>query len=178
MKKWKCAVCGYIHTGDTAPESCPVCYATKDKFALAPAGEQGMTLSAYLEANIKGETWEVTHYMAMALKAQTLGLPEVAEALYRIASEEAYHGANFIQRGSKVAALKSKMDSSNQLSDELKKDVEQMLSGELNAHKGKNQAASLAKAEGYDELAGFFRIAAEDESRHAEILKGLLKKYF
>jgi len=178
MKQWKCTVCGYIHTGETPPDSCPVCYATKEKFAAAAAGEQGMSLSAYLEANIKGETWEVTHYMAMALKAQIMGLPEVAEALYRIASEEAYHGANFIQRGSKIPALKSKIDSSNQISDDLKKDIEQMLEGELGAHKGKNQVASLAKAEGHEELAGFFRIAAEDESRHARILQGLLKKHF
>ena len=53
-----------------------------------------------------------------------------------------------------------------------------MLAGEQGAHKGKNEAASLAKAEGLDELAGFFRIAAEDEARHADILKGLLKKHF
>ncbi len=177
MKSWKCPVCGYIHTGDTPPETCPVCYAPKAKFAEAPAGS-GMTLAAYLDANIKGETWEVTHYMAMALKAQTLGLGEVAEALYRIASEEAYHGANFIARGSKQNGLKSQLDSSSQLADDLKKDMQMMLDGELGAHKGKNQAASLAKAEGHDELAGFFRIAAEDEARHAGILKGLMAKYF
>ncbi|MBI5178134.1 MAG: hypothetical protein HZA04_02625 [Nitrospinae bacterium] len=178
MKKWKCTVCGYLHTGDTPPDNCPVCYALAAKFSAAPAGEEGMTLPAYLDANIKGETWEVTHYMGMALKAQTLGLGEVAEALYRIASEEAYHGANFIHRGSKIPSIKAQIDVSSQLADELKKDMEQMLNGELGAHKGKNQAASLAKAEGHDELAGFFRIAAADESRHAEILKGLLKKHF
>lgn len=178
MKRWKCQVCGYIHTGDDAPEQCPVCYAPKGKFQEAVEGEGGMDIAGYLEANIKGETWEVTHYMAMALKAQTLGLGEVAEALYRIAQEEAYHGANFIQRGSKIKGLKEKLDSSNQLADELKKDMEQMLAGEQGAHKGKNQAASLARAEGHDELAGFFRIAAEDEARHAKILQGLLKRYF
>jgi len=25
MKKWKCSVCGYVHTGDEPPEKCPVC---------------------------------------------------------------------------------------------------------------------------------------------------------
>ena len=25
MTKWKCTVCGYIHEGDTPPETCPVC---------------------------------------------------------------------------------------------------------------------------------------------------------
>ncbi|MBU2489356.1 MAG: rubredoxin [Proteobacteria bacterium] len=32
MKKWKCLVCGYIHTGDEAPDKCPMCGAPKEKF--------------------------------------------------------------------------------------------------------------------------------------------------
>jgi uncharacterized membrane protein len=32
MKKWKCTVCGYIHTGEEPPEKCPVCGAPKSKF--------------------------------------------------------------------------------------------------------------------------------------------------
>ena len=32
MKKWKCTVCGYIHTGDEPPEKCPVCGAPKSVF--------------------------------------------------------------------------------------------------------------------------------------------------
>lgn len=32
MKKWKCTVCGYIHTGEEPPEKCPVCGADKSKF--------------------------------------------------------------------------------------------------------------------------------------------------
>ncbi len=177
MKKWKCQVCGYIHTGDAPPDVCPVCYSPKEKF-LETKSDEGMTLPAYVDSNIKGEAWEVTHYMAMAVKAQTLGLGEVAEALYRIASEDAYHGTNFIHRAGKIAAIKSKIDTASQLADDLKKDMEMMLTGELGAHKGENQAASLARAEGHHELAGFFAIAAADEARHAEILKGLLKKHF
>lgn len=29
---WKCSVCGYIHNGTEAPEKCPKCGATADKF--------------------------------------------------------------------------------------------------------------------------------------------------
>ncbi len=32
MKKWRCTVCGYIHTGDEPPEICPVCGADRSKF--------------------------------------------------------------------------------------------------------------------------------------------------
>lgn len=34
MKKlWKCNVCGYIHEGDQAPDTCPKCGAPKEKFS-------------------------------------------------------------------------------------------------------------------------------------------------
>lgn len=32
MKKWRCTVCNYIHTGESPPEKCPVCGADKSKF--------------------------------------------------------------------------------------------------------------------------------------------------
>jgi rubredoxin/uncharacterized membrane protein len=32
MKKWKCKVCGYVHKGETAPDKCPVCGASKEQF--------------------------------------------------------------------------------------------------------------------------------------------------
>ncbi len=32
MKRWRCKVCGYIHTGDVPPSECPVCGAGKEFF--------------------------------------------------------------------------------------------------------------------------------------------------
>lgn len=32
MKKWKCKVCGYTHTGDTAPAICPQCGSPRTDF--------------------------------------------------------------------------------------------------------------------------------------------------
>jgi rubrerythrin len=32
MKKWRCKICGYVHEGDTPPEECPICGASKDQF--------------------------------------------------------------------------------------------------------------------------------------------------
>ncbi|MBO7381799.1 MAG: NADH peroxidase, partial [Muribaculaceae bacterium] len=31
-KKFICAVCGYVHEGDEAPERCPLCKAPRSKF--------------------------------------------------------------------------------------------------------------------------------------------------
>lgn len=32
MKKWRCRICGYIHTGENPPLQCPVCQASADDF--------------------------------------------------------------------------------------------------------------------------------------------------
>lgn len=32
MTQWRCTVCGYVHVGETPPEKCPICGASKDKF--------------------------------------------------------------------------------------------------------------------------------------------------
>ena len=32
MKKWRCMICGYVHSGDEPPEQCPVCKAPKNMF--------------------------------------------------------------------------------------------------------------------------------------------------
>jgi len=39
MKKWKCTVCGYIHTGEEPPEKCPVCGADSSRFVLLESQE-------------------------------------------------------------------------------------------------------------------------------------------
>lgn len=31
---WKCSVCGYAYSGDSAPEKCPKCVAPKESFFL------------------------------------------------------------------------------------------------------------------------------------------------
>lgn len=39
-RKWKCTICGYIHTGDQPPDICPVCAADKSFFIEITAAEQ------------------------------------------------------------------------------------------------------------------------------------------
>ena len=34
MKAYVCKVCGYVHFGEEAPEKCPQCGASQDKFEL------------------------------------------------------------------------------------------------------------------------------------------------
>ena len=88
MKKFVCTVCGYVHEGDSAPESCPICKAPASKF-VEQSGE--MTWAAEhvvgvaqgapeeimqgLRENFMGECTEVGMYLAMARVAHREGSP-------------------------------------------------------------------------------------------------------
>ena len=37
MKRFRCSVCGYIHTGNEPPDKCPNCQSPKEKFSEVPA---------------------------------------------------------------------------------------------------------------------------------------------
>lgn len=39
---WKCSVCGYIHKGAEAPEKCPKCGASKEKFIKLTEEQEGL----------------------------------------------------------------------------------------------------------------------------------------
>jgi len=41
MKRWRCGVCGYVHTGDSPPEKCPNCGA---EFLLSKRDKSGQTV--------------------------------------------------------------------------------------------------------------------------------------
>jgi rubredoxin/uncharacterized membrane protein len=50
VRRWRCSVCGYIHSGNEPPESCPVCAAPKNQFVEIDAdgkkiGEAGGALA-------------------------------------------------------------------------------------------------------------------------------------
>lgn len=40
VRRWRCSVCGYVHTGNEPPESCPVCAAPKNQFVEIDADGQ------------------------------------------------------------------------------------------------------------------------------------------
>ncbi len=54
QRSWKCTVCGYIHTGPTPPDECPVCVAPADMFieeeAPEPAPPPALDIHDYLAA--------------------------------------------------------------------------------------------------------------------------------
>ena len=179
MKKFVCSVCGYVHTGETAPEFCPQCKAPASKFIeqkseMTWASEhvvgvaQGAPedIMADLRANFNGECCEVGMYLAMARVAHREGYPEIGLYWEKAAFEEAEHAAKFAELLGEV------------VTDSTKKNLEMRVEAENGATMGKTDLAKRAKALNLDAIHDTVHEMARDEARHGKALKGLLDRYF
>ena len=179
MKKFVCAICGYVYEGDTPPESCPVCKAPSSKFveqkgSLAWADEHRIGIAADvdpqildgLKMNFTGECTEVGMYLAMSRQADREGFPEVAEAYKRIAFEEAEHAAKFAELLGEVVTPSTK------------KNLELRVDAEYGACQGKLAIAKRAKELGLDAIHDTVHEMCKDEARHGAAFKGLFDRYF
>lgn len=183
-KKWVCPVCGYVHEGETAPERCPQCkvsgekfkemkdevlnFVTEHKLGLAkeiPAGENGAFVLQGLKDHFNGECSEVGMYLAMSRQADREGYPEIAEAFKRYAYEEAEHAAKFCEL-------------LGELCWDTKTNLEKRAVAEVGACDAKMQIAAMAKKLNLDAIHDTVHEMAKDEARHGCGFQGLLKRYF
>ena len=177
--KFVCSVCGYVHEGDSAPESCPVCKAPAEKFK-AQEGEKSWAAEHVvgiakgvsediikdLRANFEGECSEVGMYLAMARVAHREGYPEIGLYWEKAAFEEAEHAAKFAELLGEV------------VTDSTKKNLEMRVDAECGATAGKFDLAKRAKEAGLDAIHDTVHEMARDEARHGKAFEGLLKRYF
>ena len=179
MKKFVCSVCGYVHTGESAPHVCPVCGVTADKFneqtgprswaaehVVGVAQGCDMEIIEGLRANFAGECSEVGMYLAMARVAHREGYPEIGLYWEKAAYEEAEHAAKFAELLGEV------------LTDSTKKNLEMRVDAENGATEGKFELAKRAKELGLDAIHDTVHEMARDEARHGKAFEGLLKRYF
>ena len=179
MKKFVCSVCGYVHTGETAPEFCPQCKAPASKFieqksemtwasehVIGVAQGAPEDIMADLRANFNGECCEVGMYLAMARVAHREGYPEIGLYWEKAAFEEAEHAAKFAELLGEV------------VTDSTKKNLEMRVEAENGATAGKTDLAKRAKALNLDAIHDTVHEMARDEARHGKALKGLLDRYF
>ncbi|MFI3331203.1 MAG: NADH peroxidase [Rikenellaceae bacterium] len=179
-KKFICTVCGYVHEGDAAPESCPLCKQGADKFKeledtskLEYADEhrigvaQGLDAEVVegLQAHFNGECTEVGMYLAMSRQADREGFPEIAEAFKRYAFEEAEHAAKFAELLGEVVW-------------DTKTNLEKRIAAEHGACDDKKRIATLAKKLDYDAIHDTVHEMAKDEARHGKGFAGLYERYF
>lgn len=180
MAKFVCKVCGYVYEGESAPEKCPQCGASRDKFEKAEetklswATEHvvGITdgvsadIIEDLRANFNGECSEVGMYLAMARVAFREGYPEIGLYWEKAAYEEAEHAAKFAEILGEVVTPSTK------------KNLEMRVAAENGATAGKFDLARRAKAANLDAIHDTVHEMAKDEARHGKAFAGLLERYF
>ena len=179
MKKFVCAICGYVHEGDTPPEFCPQCKAPASKFSeqkegLSWAAEHVVGVAKGVDAeileglrqNFNGECSEVGMYLAMARVAHREGYPEIGLYFEKAAWEEAEHAAKFAELLGEV------------ITDSTKKNLELRVMAENGATAGKMEIAKKAKALNLDAIHDTVHEMARDEARHGKAFEGLLNRYF
>lgn len=180
MKKFICAICGYVHEGNEPPQACPQCNSPAEKFCEAKetmkqwADEhkvgvaQGVDWEIVegLRCNFTGECTEVGMYLAMSRQADREGYPEIAEAYRRIAIEEADHAAKFAELLGEVVC------------GDTKRNLELRVEAEFGACSGKKELAAKAKQLNYDAIHDTVHEMCKDEARHGAAFAGLLKRYF
>ncbi|CCZ20923.1 putative uncharacterized protein [Candidatus Apopatosoma intestinale] len=180
MAKFVCKVCGYVYEGESAPEKCPQCGASRDKFEkveetkLSWVTEHvvGITdgvsadIIEDLRANFNGECSEVGMYLAMARVAFREGYPEIGLYWEKAAYEEAEHAAKFAEILGEVVTPSTK------------KNLEMRVAAENGATAGKFDLARRAKAANLDAIHDTVHEMAKDEARHGKAFAGLLERYF
>ncbi len=180
MTKFVCSVCGYTVEGDKAPDKCPMCGVSSDKFNKVEEGglswvtEHVIGIAKGADAQVvqglkdhfMGECTEVGMYLAMSRQAEREGYPEVAEAYKRYAFEEAEHAAKFAELLGEVVTTSTK------------KNLEMRAEAEAGACAAKMEIAKRAKELGYDAIHDTVHEMAKDEARHGQGFQGLLKRLF
>lgn len=180
MSKYVCSICGYVHEGDSAPDSCPICKAPASKFieqkeeSLTWAAEHVVGVAQGVEPEIieglrsdfTAECTEVGMYLAMARVAHREGYPEIGMYFEKAAYEESEHAAKYAELLGEV------------VTDSTEKNLKMRVEAENGATAGKTALAKKAKALNLDAIHDTVHEMARDEARHGKAFKGLLDRYF
>lgn len=164
MPHWQCLVCGFISASEEPPENCPLCAAPRSKFRQVEVPAVATTDREQLYLDWEDEIQSVGLLLAYGRQAEEDGYPEIAQALYQMAREEAWHAAQW-------AAITG-------LVDRTQDNLRRHLKREDRAMEIKRQLADHARQSGDQEAAAFFERAAADERRHRAVIASLLRRFF
>ncbi|MDA8441704.1 MAG: rubredoxin [Peptococcaceae bacterium] len=90
QKIWKCGVCGYLHHGDEAPESCPKCGAPKSQFSLLAEDAAALVLKSSRTNDIHMEIASLLEQIAVLSKeGQDINLDPGCKAIFDKAAAKA-----------------------------------------------------------------------------------------
>ena len=98
MKAYVCKICGYIHMGEEAPNRCPMCGASKEKFEVKEekGGNnmkelKGTKTEKNLMEAFAGESQARNKYTYFASKAKKEGYEQIAAIFQETADNEKEH---------------------------------------------------------------------------------------
>ena len=108
MNRYVCTVCGYVHTGDSAPGQCPVCKAPASKFKPVAEVERdhkyaGTQTGRNLMDAFSGESQARNKYCFFAEAARNEGIGSTAENLVTAAEGEHMEWADMYARMAREA---------------------------------------------------------------------------
>lgn len=109
MAKWKCTVCGYIHEGDTPPETCPVCKQPKEKFVKLEEESKNPYAGTKTEKNLweafAGESQARNKYTYFASVAKKAGFEQIAALFLQTAENEKEHASCGLRLSASLVTL-------------------------------------------------------------------------
>lgn len=161
MEKYRCSNCGYFHIGP-APETCPVCGASKAAFKVyeGPGDLTGTKTLENLKAAFAGESQANRRYTLWRRIAELEGAPQSAlDAFDRAAAEETAHALGHLAYMGGYGSTLENLAAAAQGEDN---EATDMYPG----------MAETAEAEGFPEIAYYFRSVGRFEGEHREEYKG------
>lgn len=160
VEKYRCSGCGYYHIGP-APDHCPVCGASKNAFKEydGPGDLTGTQTLENLKAAFAGESQANRRYTLWRRIAELEGAPQSAlDAFDRAAAEETAHALGHL------AYIMGATPTSDNLA--------MAAEGEDNeATDMYPRFAETAEAEGFADIAFYFRSVGRFEAEHREEYK-------
>ncbi len=155
VEKYRCSGCGYFHIGP-APEKCPVCGASQKAFSAyeGPGDLSGSQTLENLKAAFAGESQANRRYTLWRRIAELEGAPQSAlDAFDRAAAEETAHALGHLAYIAGATATADNLAAAAQGEDN---EATEMYPG----------FAETAEAEGFADIAYYFRSVGRFEGEH------------
>ena len=95
---WKCTNCHHMEIAEDKPEHCPVCGAEAEKLASHEVpGIKGIKTLKNLKTGFVAESQAHQRNLALAMKAEGDGFPQVAKLFRAVAEAEGIHAYNHLR---------------------------------------------------------------------------------
>ncbi|MDF1542032.1 MAG: ferritin family protein [Anaerosomatales bacterium] len=159
VERFRCKSCGYYHVGP-APDSCPVCGASGQMFVAyeGPGDLTGTKTLENLKAAFAGESQANRMYALFSRIAELEGHDEAKAAFDRALEEETAHALGHLAYMSGFGVTKD--------------NLAKAIAGEDYEYESMYpEFAETAEAEGFSDIAFYFRSVGRFEKEHREEYK-------